>query len=77
MGLELCSMDSNSSGLCPVGYGCMWSSSCPNLRTSLCSGHPWEQCNHEPIWVRLGIVYGRGYFGVPPGGAGTPPPPFV
>jgi hypothetical protein len=30
---------------------------------------PLKQYNHEPIWVRPGVVCGRTYFGVSIGGA--------
>jgi hypothetical protein len=59
MGLELRSVDSDSSGLCPVDSGSLWYTSYPNLRTGSWSNHPCKQYNYEPIWVRPGVVCGR------------------
>jgi hypothetical protein len=58
-GLELCSVDSDSSGLYSVDSGSLWLVIIPKSKDRFMELPPMKMVQHEPIWVRSGVVCGR------------------
>jgi hypothetical protein len=56
--LELRSVDSDSSRLCPVDSGKPVVDIIPKSMDRFMERPPMKQYNHEPIWVRPGVVCG-------------------
>jgi hypothetical protein len=67
-GLELRSVDFDSSGLCPMDSENLWLVIMPKSKDRFMKRSPMKQYNHEPIWVHPGVVRGRTEFGVSIGG---------